>query len=84
MSHVVIAPVESVENSVNGWKMNGKELFGVNVTSPSVKLKNLGDIVTKARFAVRGCAKVNDPVILHTGGHAKFPGKESKGLPVYL
>jgi len=84
ISHVVIAPVESVENSVNGWKMNGNELFGVKVTAPSAKLKNLGNIVTKERFGGRGCAKVNDPVILHTGGHAKFPGKESNALPVYV
>jgi len=84
IAHSVIAPVASVENSINGWKMNGNELFGVKVTAPSAKLKNLGNIVTKERFGGRGCAKVNDPVILHTGGHAKFPGKESKALPVYV
>src|SRR5262249_33790348 len=60
-SQLVIAPVGSVENSMNrGSRLGnvGKELDFVNVIAPSVKLNDKGNIVTKERFGGRGCARV--------------------------
>jgi len=78
--HPTIDPLASVEAQKE--TNVGFVLAAVSVTLPSVKLNAAGVKAKLLRFGPRGCVTVNEPEMLHTGGHAKPPEKEVNGLPV--
>ena len=81
MDQVMIFPEASVDTLL---KVAVVALLWFRTLGPTLKLNDVGVIVARLKLGASGCASVNDPVMLQSGGQAAEPLKKAKGFPVML